>query len=96
MTHEELKQIRPVNQERVEKYKAQMMAYIASFQLKELREKKAITQKELAKKANVSQNAISKLENRKIEDVKIGTALKYAKTLGQPFSIKIGKQEFVF
>jgi len=51
------------------------------IKLKEIREKKGITQEELAARSGVSRTTISDLENEKIESTTNGTMLKIAEAL---------------
>lgn len=51
------------------------------IKLKEIREKKGITQEELSVKSGVSRTTISDLENEKIESTTNGTMLKIAEAL---------------
>lgn len=54
--------------------------------LKVLREKRKLTQEELAKKANVSRVTISNLENGTYENINLGTLRKLAIALKVPLS----------
>lgn len=52
--------------------------------LKFYREKKGLSQEELAKKSGVSRVSISKIENDKAKDIKIGTLKSLAAALDEP------------
>ena len=51
------------------------------YKLKEIREKKGITQEELERKSGVSRQTISAIENDKAGDIKIGTLKALANAL---------------
>ena len=51
------------------------------YKLKEVREKKGITQEELERKSGVSRQTISAIENDKAGDIKIGTLKALANAL---------------
>lgn len=51
--------------------------------LKFYREKKGLSQEELAKKSGVSRVSISKIENDKAKDIKIGTLKSLAEALDE-------------
>ncbi|MDO5734755.1 MAG: helix-turn-helix transcriptional regulator [Eubacteriales bacterium] len=73
---------RPVDSKEFQKEMKKQVAFIQSFKMRELRKAIGLTQEELAKKAGVSQNQISKFENGDIDKAQIGTVKKYAKALG--------------
>lgn len=50
--------------------------------IREIRERKGISQEDLARKANVSRATISKLENDEESEVKVGTLKAIAEALG--------------
>ena len=52
------------------------------YRIKELREKKRMSQEELAEKANVSRTTISQLENDETKTTTTGTLNKIADALG--------------
>ena len=56
--------------------------------LRELREKKGVTQEELARKLETKKSAISRLENH-AEDIRISTLDKYLSALGKELRIQI-------
>lgn len=58
-----------------------------------LRNRKQVTQKDLAEKIGVSQGKISKLEHAEIQDIKMGDLLNYLNALGLSLSIWIHEKD---
>ena len=83
----------PVDKQAVEQHKQCLRQDIAAYQLQQLRQKNHLSQKQLAEKLQVSQNAVSKLETRDLHQVKIGTLARFAAALGQPLSLQIGQEK---
>ncbi|MEX1046171.1 MAG: helix-turn-helix transcriptional regulator [Actinomycetota bacterium] len=73
----------PKRRNRIERYRRQMLAAIA---LGELRESKAVTQRELAEKIGVTQANVSRIEHE--DDVHISTLQSYIEALGGKLQIR--------
>lgn len=86
---EELMKIRPGNPERIEKHKKRMLDEIHAYKLREIREAANVTQVNLAKKLEVSQNQVSKLERGDIARTQIGTLQKYVEALGGKLRVEV-------
>ena len=54
------------------------------YKIKEMREKRGISQEELSKLSNVSRVTISQLENNESKNASVKTLLKIAKALDAP------------
>ncbi len=54
------------------------------YKIKEMREKRGISQEELSKLSNVSRVTISQLENNESKNASVKTLLKIAKALNAP------------
>lgn len=73
--------------DRKEKINSQVSQTVTAIRLAELRKQQHITQKEIAKKMNVSQASISQLENQ--GDVQLSTLLRYVHALGGSLAVKV-------
>lgn len=72
----------PVDRERVEAHKEQMLAEVRAYRLRELREQAGLTQQELADRIGVSQRQVSKIEHGDIDNAKVGTIRGYLEAVG--------------
>ncbi|WP_237232670.1 helix-turn-helix domain-containing protein [Rothia nasisuis] len=86
-TLEELKQMRPVDSQELQRLVNEMHAEARVFQLQELRKDLGLTQTDLAEKIGVSQKRISQLEKGDIESVSIKTLRKYLAALGADLTV---------
>ncbi|WP_034431194.1 helix-turn-helix domain-containing protein [Acinetobacter sp. CIP 102637] len=73
--------------DRKEKINSQVSQTVTAIRLAELRKQQHITQKEIAKKMNVSQASISQLENQ--GDVQLSTLLRYVHALGGSLAVQV-------
>ena len=85
---EAMKKVRPVDRDRVDEHKRQMMAEVRAYQLRELREEMGLTQVEVAKRLNVSQNRVSRLETGDLEHSQIDTLRRYVEAVGGSLRIE--------
>lgn len=88
-TFEEYKESRNYDREAVARNLELMTAELRAFRLKELRQGLKITQVELAKQLNVSQNRISKLEHGDIGKSQVETIRKYVEAMGGTLRIDV-------
>lgn len=72
----------PVNRERVEAHKEQMLAEVRAYRLRELRENAGLTQQQLATRIGVSQRQVSKIEHGDIDSAQVGTIRGYLTAVG--------------
>ena len=88
---------RPVDREKVDAYKKGMLEEVRSYRLRELRERLDLTQVELAKRLEVSQNRVSKIEHGDIERSQLDTLRRYVEAVGGELSVevKFGDERFL-
>jgi transcriptional regulator with XRE-family HTH domain len=96
VTIEDMLKERPVDREVVAAHMKRMLAEISAYRLRELREKKAITQVDLASRLKVSQNRVSRIEHGDIERTQVDTLRKYVEAVGGELRIEvtIGDERF--
>ena len=80
---------RPVDRERVNAIKRQMLDEVRAYRLRELREESALTQVELASRMNVTQARVSHLESGEIDRAQLDTLRKYAEAIGGELRVEI-------
>lgn len=80
---------RPVDRERVNALKRQMLDEVRAYRLRELREESALTQVELASRMNVTQARVSHLESGEIHRAQLDTLRKYAEAIGGELRVEI-------
>jgi predicted transcriptional regulator len=80
---------RPVDRERVNAIKRQMLDEVRAYRLRELREEFALTQVELASRMNVTQARVSHLESGEIDRAQLDTLRKYAEAIGGELRVEI-------
>lgn len=80
---------RPVDRERVDSLKRQLLDEVRAYRLRELREGSALTQVEVAHRMNVSQSRVSHLENGEIDRAQLDTLRKYAEAIGGELRVEI-------
>lgn len=78
----------PVNRERVEAHKEQMLSEVRAYRLRELREQAGLTQQQLADRIGVSQRQVSKIEHGDIDNARIGTIRGYLEAVGGGLAIE--------
>ncbi|GAA1820842.1 helix-turn-helix transcriptional regulator [Brevibacterium celere] len=78
----------PVNRANVEEHKARMLAEVRAYRLRELREMAGFTQQQLADRIGVSQRQVSKIENGRLDNAKIGTIRKYLDAVGGELTLE--------
>ena len=88
---------RPVDRDKVDAYKKGMLEEVRSYRLRELRERLDLTQVELARKLEVSQNRVSKIEHGDIERSQLDTLRRYVEAVGGELSVEvsIGDERFL-
>ena len=88
---------RPVDREKVDAYKKGMLEEVRSYRLRELRERLDLTQVELAKRLEASQNRVSKIEHGDIERSQLDTLRRYVEAVGGELSVevKFGDERFL-
>lgn len=88
---------RPVDREKVDAHKKGMLDEVRSCRLRELRERLDLTQVELAKRLDVSQNRVSKIEHGDIERSQLDTLRRYVEAVGGELSVEvtIGDERFL-
>lgn len=88
---------RPVDREKVDAHKKGMLDEVRSYRLRELRERLDLTQVELAKRLDVSQNRVSKIEHGDIERSQLDTLRRYVEAVGGELSVEvsIGDERFL-
>ena len=74
-----------------------MLDEVRSYRLRELRERLDLTQVELAKRLDVSQNRVSKIEHGDIERSQLDTLRRYVEAVGGELSVEvsIGDERFL-
>lgn len=78
---------RPVDRANVDQHKQVMLSAVRAYKLRELREKRGLTQSVLAKEIGVSQRQISKIENGHLDTMQVSTISKYLEALGGRLSL---------
>jgi len=73
--------------ESIEAHSRELDGVVAGYQLRELRQAKSVTQRELARRIGVSQNRISKIEKGQFDKTQVGTVKKYIEALGGSVSV---------
>lgn len=86
---DELLQQRPVDRARVDAHKKRMLDEVRAHHLKELREASELTQMELAKRLQISQNRVSKIERGDIERAQVDTLRRYVEAVGGELRIEV-------
>ncbi len=95
-TLDELVARRPPHRAVVDAHKERMLAETRAWRLRELRERVALTQVELAQDLEVSQNRVSRIERGEIESTQVDTLRRYVAALGGTLrlEVQIGDQVF--
>jgi predicted transcriptional regulator len=80
----------------VEVHKARMSAETRAWRLRELREQFELTQVELARQLDVSQNRVSKIEHGDIDKAQVDTLRRYVEALGGTLTleVQVGEDSF--
>lgn len=78
----------PVDRERVEAHKEQMLSEVRAYRLRELRESAGLTQEQLAERIGVGQRQVSKIEHGDLDSAKVGTIRSYLEAVGGSLSIE--------
>lgn len=85
LKYEEYLATSPVSREQraeIEQAKAQMLAEVRAYRLRELREQAGLTQTQLAERIGVGQRQVSKIESGDLDSAKIGTIRRYLEAVG--------------
>lgn len=95
-TLDELRAQRPGDREAIDAHKAEMLAEVRAYRLRELRERLNMTQTEVGHVLKVSQKRISTIEHGDLEHVQVDTLRRYAEALGGTLSVelKVGDEAF--
>jgi len=93
----ELLKDRPVNPKNVNAHKKRMIEEVRSYRLRELRKASDLPQVELAKRLNVSQNQVSRIEHGDIELFQLDTLRRYVEAVGGELRVEvsIGDERFL-
>ncbi len=86
---DDLLAVRPVDRAEIDKHKTRMLDEVRAYQLRELREVLGITQVELARALDVSQNRVSRLEHGDIERTQVDTLRRYVEAVGGQLHIEV-------
>ncbi|MDA8373762.1 MAG: XRE family transcriptional regulator [Actinomycetota bacterium] len=94
---EEMLSKRPANRDAVEAHKRRMMEEVHAYRLRELRREMHLTQVQLARKLEVSQNRVSDIERGDLDRAQVDTLRRYVEAVGGELeiSVKIGDERFV-
>ncbi len=88
LTPEQLLAKRPVDRERVDAHKEQMISEVRAYRLRELREQLGLTQEQLAERIGVGQRQVSKIERGDLDSARVGTIRKYLEAVGGELAIE--------
>jgi predicted transcriptional regulator len=80
---------RPVDRTAVDAAKKRMLDEVRAYQLRELREALDLTQVEIAKLLDVSQNRVSRLEHGDIERTQVDTLRRYVEAVGGRLHVEV-------
>jgi transcriptional regulator with XRE-family HTH domain len=80
---------RQVDRSAVDAHKARMRTELRAYKLRELREALDLTQADLARIMNVSQNSVSKLERGDIDRTLVDTLRRYVEAIGGSLRIEV-------
>lgn len=95
-TLEQITERRAVRREVVDDHKERMLAETRAWRLRELREQFDITQVELAKELEISQNRVSRIERGDLDKTQVDTLRRYVEALGGTLrlEVQVGEQTF--
>lgn len=88
-TLEEYMKKRPGNRAAIDAHKQRMLDEVRAYRLRALREQAALTQVELAKRLQVSQNRVSRMEQGDINRVQIDTLRRYVEAVGGELRVEV-------
>ncbi|MEU2614894.1 helix-turn-helix transcriptional regulator [Micromonospora sp. NPDC007271] len=77
-----------LDEAKVEQHKEHMRGEVRAVRLREMREKRGLTQQQVADRMNVSQPRVAAIESGELPKAEVGTVARYIAALG-------GKAEFV-
>lgn len=80
--------VSPTDRREIDAHKAQMLAEVRAFRLRELRERAGLTQAQLAERIGVGQRQVSKIERGDLDSAKIGTIRGYLMAVGGDLAIE--------
>ncbi|WP_294440911.1 helix-turn-helix domain-containing protein [uncultured Slackia sp.] len=87
LTYLEFREQHPVSDTLMEEARKTTEETIRTYELKEARKKRHMTQEELSRKMGIGQKRVSALENGKIDVLKIDTLRRYVEGLGGTLEI---------
>lgn len=85
----ELRAELPVDRERVEELKREMLAQTRGYRLREMREALGMTTGDLANKLQVNRLQIEQIENGDIEQLPIGLIRAYVESVGWELKVEV-------
>lgn len=88
-TLEELLAERPVDRSGADRHKKRMLDEVRAYRLREGREALNLTQVELARRLEVSQNRVSRIEHGDIERAQVDTLRKYVEAVGGRLRVEV-------
>lgn len=96
-TWEEIQQMFPPSDEGKTLAAREREAYLASYNLKQIRKLRSVTQVALAGLLKISQNRISQIERGKLDATQLGTLERYVEALGGELTVsaKFGDETYV-
>ena len=86
---DQMKRRRPVRRGVVNAHKDRMLAETRAWRLRELRERFDLTQVQLARQLDVSQNRVSRIEQGEIDKTQVDTLRRYVEALGGSLNVEV-------
>jgi len=86
---DDLDRLRPVDADQLAAATSELLRHERAWQLRELRRRAHLTQKELAAQMSVAQHRVSQIESGGAEHVRLDTLSRYAAALGGKLSVEI-------
>ncbi|MCT2276355.1 helix-turn-helix domain-containing protein [Micromonospora chalcea] len=71
-----------LNETTVEQHKERMRGEVRAARLREMRERRGLTQQQVADRMKVSQPRVAAIENGELPKAEVGTVVRYIKALG--------------
>ena len=95
-TLKDISALRPARRDVVEAHKRRLLAENRAWRLRELREQVNLTQVELARTLQISQNRVSRIEHGDIDKTQVDTLRRYAEALGGRLRLEVEVGDQVF
>lgn len=80
--------VSPDDRVEIDAHKAQLLAEVRAYRLRELRMQAGLTQTQLAQRIGVGQRQVSKIESGDLDSAKIGTIRRYIEAVGGDLAIE--------